>query len=63
MPAPGGSKGFASHLSDQDSAVRIDFLIVLRRAGREVHARNWVQFQAAMKLRKSAQPTHQSVGL
>ena len=41
LPALGGSKGFASqYMSDQDSALRIDFLTVLRRAGRDVHARN-----------------------
>lgn len=39
LPALGGSKGFASHyVSEHDTALRIDFLTVVRRAGREVHA-------------------------
>lgn len=39
LPALGGSKGFASqYVSDHDSALRIDFLTVVRRAGKEVHA-------------------------
>lgn len=39
LPALGGSKGLASqYMSDHDTALRIDFLTVPRRAGREVHA-------------------------
>lgn len=39
LPALGGSKGFASHyVSEHDTALRIDFLTVVRRAGRAVHA-------------------------
>ena len=39
LPALGGSKGFASHnVSEQDAALRIDFLTPQRRAGAEVHA-------------------------
>lgn len=39
FPALGGSKGFASmFVSEQDPNLRIDFLTVVRRAGREVHA-------------------------
>ena len=41
LPALGGSKGFASHyVSEREPDLRIDFLTVLRRAGREVHAPN-----------------------
>lgn len=39
LPALGGSKGLASqYMSDHDTALRIDFLTVPRRAGREVRA-------------------------
>lgn len=39
LPALGGSKGMASqYMSNQDSALRVDFLTVPRRADREVHA-------------------------
>jgi hypothetical protein len=41
LPALGGSKGLASqYASERDLELRIDFLTVARRAGREVHAPN-----------------------
>jgi hypothetical protein len=41
LPALGGSKGFASqYVSERDFDLRIDFLTVARRAGREVLARD-----------------------
>ena len=39
LPALGGSKSLASHyVSEREPDLRIDFLTVVRRAGREVHA-------------------------
>lgn len=41
LPALGGSKSLASHyVSESEPDLRIDFLTVVRRAGREVHAPN-----------------------
>ena len=41
LPALGGSKSLASHyVSEREPELRIDFLTVVRRAGREVHAPN-----------------------